>query len=66
MGKNKRVRKQIQGEDRVIREHEEKIAAERRKPHPDQKLIQKWRKDIERHRRIRATLEVKLTGRSKP
>ncbi|MGH9446496.1 MAG: hypothetical protein ACRD3O_12325 [Terriglobia bacterium] len=46
MGKNKKVRKKIAGRDRQIASHEEKIAAEEAKPHPDMGAIRHWQTEI--------------------
>ncbi len=63
MGRNKSLRKRIEGEERVIREHQEKIDLELSLAFPNQHLIKKWQKDIERHERIRAKLISKLPGK---
>jgi len=44
VGKNKQTGRRIVGQQRVIREHEEKIADELQKTTPDIRLIRKWDK----------------------
>lgn len=46
MGENKKRRKQIEGLEKVIREHQEKIKKEMQKNQPDQILINVWEKHI--------------------
>ncbi len=47
MGKNKQLRKRIDGQLRVIAKHEKKIEAELRKPTPDTGRIRKWKGEID-------------------
>ena len=61
MGKNKTLRKRIDGELRVIAEHHQKIQAEFGKPYPD-KYLAKWEGDIDIHLRILAELRAALPG----
>jgi DNA repair ATPase RecN len=63
MGKNKKLRKDIHGEIRVINAHLEKIAEELEKPQPNYESIAKWGKDIDVHQRRLAKLTAKLPGR---
>jgi len=60
MGKNKQIRKRIAGHQRVIREHEDKIAAELQKSTPDIRVIRKWERDIDRAQKMMRELEEKL------
>jgi hypothetical protein len=46
MGENQKRRKQIEGLERVIVEHEKKIAKEMEKYEPNQTLIAVWKKHI--------------------
>lgn len=63
MGRNKNIRKQIEGHRQVIEQHRRWIAAERKHP-GDPKVnaqtIQGWLDDIARHERNIATLEAQL------
>ncbi len=63
MGDNKKTRKRIAGEVRVIAEHLEKIDAESKKPRPDLALIAKWEKDIVRHSKLLEKYSGKLPGK---
>lgn len=63
MGKNKDIRKQIEGHERVIAQHRSWIAAGRK--HPQDKpvgrlTIEKWLSDITKHETLIAELERKL------
>lgn len=63
MGRNKDLRKRIQGEIKLIQLHLDKIAAEKEKPYPDKRDIKKWEKDIARHLRLLEKFRNKLPGR---
>lgn len=66
MGNNKRTRKQIEGQQKNIEKHLEKIREELRKPQPDKWLLDKWKnKDIAKAERIIEKLERKLPGGDK-
>ena len=60
MGRNKQTRKRIAGQQRVIQEHEKKIAEELQKTTPDFRLIRKWEKDIDKAQKLVRELEKKL------
>jgi hypothetical protein len=60
VGKTKQIRKRIVGQQRVIREHEEKIAEELQKNTPDIRLIRKWERDVDKAQRVMRELEQKL------
>jgi hypothetical protein len=60
VGKNKQVRKRIAGQQRVIRQHEDKIAEELRRSTPDIRLIRKWERDIDKAQKLMRELEQKL------
>jgi len=60
MGRNKHIRKRIAGQQRVIREHEDKIAEELRQSTPDIRLIRKWERDVDKAQRLMRDLEEKL------
>lgn len=62
MGRSKVIRKQIQGLEKQIRRHEDKIAHQLAQPYPDNRGIAKWRDDIARLRREITKLERKLPG----
>jgi hypothetical protein len=47
MGRNKRLRKRIAGQLRVVSAHREKIESELRKPAPDRGYIRKWEREID-------------------
>lgn len=51
-GRNKRIRNQIAGYQRVIRKHEDKIAQELQKEAPDLLFLRKWEKDIDRAQKL--------------
>jgi hypothetical protein len=63
VGRNKKLRKQIQGEVGAINEHLDKIAMELLKANPSRLDIQKWELDIARHQRLLARLSARLPGR---
>jgi hypothetical protein len=63
MGRNKKLRKDIRGEIRVINKHLAWIEEELKKPYPDRRAILKWEQDIERHQRKLAQLTSRLPGR---
>jgi Tfp pilus assembly protein PilN len=65
MGRNKDLRKHIQGEIKQIHLHLDKIAAEKEKPYPDRRGIEKWEQDIARHLRTLEKLRNRLPGRKK-
>ena len=46
MGRNKDLRKKIEGNRRMVREHRAKIAQERQSPNPRDFLIAYWEKRI--------------------
>lgn len=52
MGRNKRIRRQIAGYQRVIRKHEDKIAKEFEKEAPDILFLHKWEKDIDKAQKL--------------
>ena len=60
MGKNKQIRKRIAGQQRVIRQHEDKIAHELEKDVPEILLIRKWERDIDKAQKLMRELEGKL------
>ena len=60
MGKNKQTRKRIAGQQRVIRQHEDKIAQELQKDEPEILLIRKWERDIDKAQKLMRELEGKL------
>jgi hypothetical protein len=60
VGKNRQLRKRIAGQQRVIREHEDKVAQELRKRTPDIRLIRKWERDIDKAQKLMRELEQKL------
>jgi ubiquinone biosynthesis protein UbiJ len=62
MGENKRICKQIAGQQRQIEKHLDKIALELSKPYPDRRGVAKWYEDIARMEREIARLEAKLPG----
>ncbi len=51
MGRNRQMRRKIAGRERVIDRHQEKIRAESAKAHPDDLLIDGWKREIEIHRK---------------
>ena len=63
MGENKRIRKQIEGYERQVRLHRDKIREERAKRSPDRQLNAKWEKEIYGFQTIIARLERKLPGK---
>jgi len=46
MGRNKEIRKKIQGHREMVREHQTKIEREQRSPNPRVYLIAYWEKRI--------------------
>jgi hypothetical protein len=60
VGRNQQLRKRISGQQRVIREHEDKVAEELQRAAPDIRLIRKWEKDIDRAQKLMRDLEEKL------
>ena len=62
MGRNQQLRKRIAGQQRVIREHEDKIAEELQRGAPDIRLIRKWERDIDKAQKLMRDLEEKLAG----
>ncbi|CAN5672834.1 hypothetical protein BH24DEI1_BH24DEI1_01940 [soil metagenome] len=62
MGKNKSLRKKIQGELEVIDRHFKLIAEELEKTYPDQRAIAKWEKDVRNHFNTLDKLRAKLPG----
>lgn len=43
MGERKDIRKRLAGHHGALKEHEEKIAQEMRKPNPDYGLVELWK-----------------------
>jgi len=62
VGRNQQLRKRIAGQQRVIREHEDKIAEELQRGAPDIRLIRKWERDIDKAQKLMRDLEEKLAG----
>ena len=46
MGRNKEIRKKIDGHRSMVREHRAKIEEERKRPNPDYGLIANWERRI--------------------
>jgi hypothetical protein len=46
MGRNKEIRKKIDGHRRRVREHRAKVEEEQRRPDPDYGLIANWERRI--------------------
>ena len=46
MGRNKEIRKKIDGHPRMVREHGAKVEEEQKKPNPDFDLIANWERRI--------------------
>jgi len=46
MGRNKEIRRKIDGHRRMIEEHRAKVEAERKRPNPDYGLITNWERRI--------------------
>jgi len=65
MGITKDIRKKIEGHRAMIAEHEAKIEEERKKPHPDERLIRLWEKQIANARAQIEKLERRLRRRRK-
>jgi hypothetical protein len=63
MSKNKRTRKRIDGLDRRIRQHEEKIAEEKVRGNPDLGTIRHWEIEIRTWRNDVERLKKRLPGR---
>lgn len=59
MGERKDIRKRLTGHREALKEHEEKIAHEMRKPNPDYGLVELWKTHM---RNIRNQIE-KLSRR---
>lgn len=49
MGRNQEIRKHIVGHQRVIAEHQAKIAQEEAQPNPNRELIALWTRHIAIH-----------------
>jgi hypothetical protein len=60
VGRNKDIRKKIQGHRRQIALHEEKIQRELSKPNPDYDAIRDWQTHIRKHEMLIERLEKKL------
>ncbi len=60
MGRNKDIRKKIEGHLRQIALHREKIRLELAKPNPDQDAIRDWQTHIRKHEMLIRRLEKKL------
>lgn len=63
MGRRREILKRIAAHERMVAEHEEKIAAELQKSSPDERLIAVWRKQIANAQAHIAKLRLRLTGR---
>jgi len=46
MGRNKEIRKKIDGHRRMLREHRAKVEEEGKRPNPDYHLIANWERRI--------------------
>jgi peptidoglycan hydrolase CwlO-like protein len=62
VGWRKKLRKRIAALERVIVEHQQKLAEERAKVHPDQRLIDYWEKEIRARQETLKRLKKRLTG----
>ena len=60
MGRNKQIRASLVGLERTIEDHKEKIALQRARPIPDERLIAKWERDIGVFEKQRARLLRRL------
>jgi len=60
LGRKKELRKKIEGLERVIREHQEKIAKERANPSPNWRYIAYWEKEIRSRQRDIERLRKRL------
>ncbi len=63
MGRNKRTRKRIDGLERRIRQHEQKVAEEMTRLNPDLGLIEHWEKEMRAWRGETERLKKRLPGR---
>jgi len=61
MGKRKNIRKRLAGHRETLKEHQQKIAAQMKKPNPDLELIELWKKHIRNIRNQIERLERRLT-----
>ncbi|WP_240695333.1 hypothetical protein [Thermus caldilimi] len=62
VGINKHIRKRLEGLERQIQAHQEKIRAELEKSQPDWGLIGKWEREIRVWERERRRLIRRLRG----
>ncbi len=62
LGWRKKLRKRIAALERVIAEHQQKLAEERAKTHPDQRLIAYWEKEIRARKGALERLKRRLNG----
>ena len=62
MGWRKKLRKRIAALERVIAEHQQKLAEERAKAHPDRRLIAYWEKELRVRQEALKRLKRRLAG----
>ena len=60
MGRNKKLRLRIAGQEGVIASHEQKIREEGRKDNPDEGAIESWKREIEAARKTVARMTRRL------
>ena len=60
MGERQDIRKRLAGHREALKEHEEKIAQEMKKPHPDYGLVELWKTHIRNIRNQIEKLERRL------
>ena len=60
MGERKKIKKKIEGFDRVIKEHEEKVSKYIEEDGRNYALIDYWGREIERYKKAKKSEEDKL------